>query len=346
MLGNLVTINSIISASMTSAILMMLIYFIRRNDSCFDKINPTVVLVVYLTCMLRMALPFEFDRFTLPISGGPLWRFMNYILLINLIDTSIISIEMKDVIISIWISIAIKKVVHYVNNYLRIHNLLWNCSEELNVERYLVPDKSRFITTKVVSVPYIKTPCCTGVIKRIIAIPKIKYSEQELTQILRHEYEHLSNNDVVIKLVTNVLCCIYWWNPITSYLQRNLNQSLEICCDMRVIKKYSKDNKIDYLETILHEYKRNLGDDYEDKMLFAMANGDEIDILERFKAISSENNKKSLASQILIIIVTIGIIVFSYNYVVQAYYEPPENLFEIKEENLLYYEESGIKIRR
>ena len=382
MLENLVTINSIISATMTSTILMMLILLIRKKDRCFEKINPTVVLMVYLTCVFRMALPFEFDGVTLPISGGLFWRFVHDILLITLIDTSLIRVKIIDAIVVIWLLIAIIKIAHYINNYVRIHHLLWNYSEKLDVEGYLVPDNSRFITIKLVSAPYIETPCCTGMFKRIIVIPKIKYSEQELTQILRHEYEHLSNNDVVIKFVANILCCIYWWNPIAFYLQRNLNQSLEICCDMRVIKNYSKDNKIDYLETILQEYKRNMDGDYEENMLFAMADGQENEILERFRAISSENNKKSLVSQMLIIIATIVITVFSYSYVVQACYEPTEidmsgnvsfdchnsyvrkandgkyylcykeslfntglDLYEVKEDNLWYYEECGIKIK-
>ncbi len=54
----------------------------------------------------------------------------------------------------------------------------------------------------------------------------------ELRYVLLHEYTHFLNHDTVVKLLVTLFCIIFWWNPVVYLLQKDLEQNLEIKCDL------------------------------------------------------------------------------------------------------------------
>lgn len=384
MLTRVITLNSILIATLTSMIMMLVLLFIRKKDKYFDKINPKIFLAIYSLCLIRMIMPIEFDGYTWPISGGIIWRLAHDLLTYQVLCFGLFKIDALDIIFIIWVVVATAKIHKYIKNYRQVHRLFWNYPSDKDVRKFISLNNTRFIKTKVITVPYIDSPCCIGIFKRVIVLPDIYYTKNEFIQILRHENEHLVNNDVLAKIIVNILCRIYWWNPIAFFLQANFNQSMEICCDMRVINSYSEDSKIEYLETILREYKRNINKSFASEMMLAMADGDADELYERFRVISSKREKKSLRNHVILGLIIIMIYILSYSFVIQACYEPSEidinaseqhsfdahnsyiknssngkyyiyykdsiidktvPLYEIKESELDFYEEIGIKIK-
>lgn len=97
-------------------------------------------------------------------------------------------------------------------------------------------------------VPGCKTPMGIGVFKKRILLPRQDYTEQELRYILLHEETHFAHHDQLIKMLMQILCCIFWWNPFVYLLQKAVSQMLEIRCDREVAQSA---DKAEYMEVLL-----------------------------------------------------------------------------------------------
>lgn len=75
-----------------------------------------------------------------------------------------------------------------------------------------------------------------GVLHKRIILPDRDYTETELRYVLLHEYTHFLNHDTVVKLLVTLFCMIFWWNPVVYLLQKDLEQTLEIKCDLSVAR--------------------------------------------------------------------------------------------------------------
>lgn len=95
-----------------------------------------------------------------------------------------------------------------------------------------------------------------GVLHKRIILPDRDYTETELRYVLLHEYTHFLNHDTVVKLLVTLFCMIFWWNPIVYLLQKDLEQTLEIKCDLSVARTLDEQERAAYLRTILSLMKQ------------------------------------------------------------------------------------------
>lgn len=59
------------------------------------------------------------------------------------------------------------------------------------------------------------------------------------------------------KILINIICAIYWWNPVVYLLRKDINQSIEIRCDGVVVGGKNKISRSNYLAVMLEEFKDN-----------------------------------------------------------------------------------------
>ena len=76
-------------------------------------------------------------------------------------------------------------------------------------------------------------------------------SDTELYNILLHEWTHYIHKDIWIKFLLKLLCIIYWWNPFLYLLKHDIDDTLEIKCDLSITTKMTEKEKTEYLESIL-----------------------------------------------------------------------------------------------
>ena len=74
-----------------------------------------------------------------------------------------------------------------------------------------------------------------GVIRPIIFLQK-DYANGELYWILKHEMTHIARKDLLIKMLLEFACCLYWFNPLIYVLTQKLGFVCEASCDERVLK--------------------------------------------------------------------------------------------------------------
>ena len=100
-------------------------------------------------------------------------------------------------------------------------------------------------------IPSIETPAIAGLIHPIIILPKTEYSNQQLQFILEHELQHYFHHDLWLKFFCEIMVCLYWWNPLSYIIRKQLKNVLEYDNDMQITKEMSAHQQLDYANTLL-----------------------------------------------------------------------------------------------
>lgn len=96
----------------------------------------------------------------------------------------------------------------------------------------------------------IDTAFVLGIFKPVIYIPYGLDGEQ-LKCIIKHEQSHIKRRDHLIKPISYILLCVYWFNPIIWLAYIMFCHDIELACDERVIREIGYDKKKLYTQTIL-----------------------------------------------------------------------------------------------
>ena len=190
------------------------------------------------------------------------------------------------------------------------------------------------------------TPCGIGLLKRQILLPSQEYTEEELFHILRHELQHFQTHDLLVKWMIRVFQCLFWWNPLVYLLGKDMDQVLEIKCDLAVVKNYNRKETAAYMRIIKNQLKRAM--EMQETVPvgsaslignFAMSN-----VEERFSYIVASlkpTERKELPKPVFAVLFVVLIIV-SYSFVLQSSYEAPE--LDENGEKIQYMQEGEIKL--
>ncbi len=94
------------------------------------------------------------------------------------------------------------------------------------------------------------TPFVMGAIRPKIYLP-LSISETEKHYILLHEQTHIRRFDPLIKLVSFLVLCVHWFNPLVWLAFFLSGRDMEMSCDETVIKKLGSDIKKEYSFSLL-----------------------------------------------------------------------------------------------
>ena len=80
-----------------------------------------------------------------------------------------------------------------------------------------------------------------------VYVNKLKHSEDELKEIIRHESVHVLQNHTIDVLVSEFICILNWYNPFAWLIKRTIKQNLEFLADDGVIKTGADKKSYQYL---------------------------------------------------------------------------------------------------
>ena len=124
------------------------------------------------------------------------------------------------------------------------NDLLNFCSEKLGLKR----------SVKIFSSDRIDTPFVHGLINPRIMLPSrliIESSEQDLKYIIMHELVHIKRFDYIIKLISMLVLCIYWFNPVIWLCYILSQKDMEMSCDDKVITVFEEDIRKEYASVLI-----------------------------------------------------------------------------------------------
>lgn len=178
----------------------------------------------------------------------------------------------------------------------------------------------------------VKTPLVTGFLRPIILFPLYPYSRQDYHNAMRHELTHWKNRDIWLLLLAELLRDVFWWNPLAYLLKSYLGQTLEIRCDLTLSAEMELEERFDYVET-LKKTVRFAGDKSADTFppfTIAELTSKEKNLLQRVDLLVDyeRHPKRERRVKIITSILLTALMVFSYSFVVQPYYDPPREEIE------------------
>lgn len=90
------------------------------------------------------------------------------------------------------------------------------------------------------------TPLLSGLFRPKIYLPSEQFTQRELELLLEHELCHYRRKDLWYQQLLQIVCIVYWWNPMLWVMKKQAQKELEFLCDEMVTKEKRKDERMQY----------------------------------------------------------------------------------------------------
>ncbi|MCI9116242.1 MAG: M56 family metallopeptidase [Acutalibacter sp.] len=349
-----VSFFSVCMGILFSSFFIVAVHLLRNNKAFLKGFGVITVLVLHVLSLCRMLLPADFP-FTEPIRVEKIYNDIYLFLAESCGSIAGREFSILDILLWIWFFVSGVCLVHWMFSYCRDMHHFGRFRNNRNllgeeVLKVVQKETGRKMKIHLMVYPTLDGPKSIGLFKRIILLPAKDYSNEELFSVLVHEYAHFLNHDLWIKFLAKLFQCLFWWNPLIILLQHDLSQILEIKCDFTVRQVFSKFKKTAYMQTLIRVYedeskpKENTHKGIIARILsffsLKLFHGkfknlwrpfwkrekppEKTEIYERFDMLSNPGKPVTLFTQVLFYILCAIVIVWSYSFVFQPFYEPPK----------------------
>lgn len=344
-----ITLFSFVTAVLLSSLLIVALYLSRKSVKTIRMLNFGYLACLYLFCLGRLFFSVELP-FAAVICAPSL---MNPLHDVNEANLPMMegSFLVSDLLLLVWAVGSILLFAQFLIRYHRGKRDIDRLPKQENQVLQKILDElqrgnKRRIPIQVLCCSGLSTPCGIGLLRRQILLPSQEYTEEELFHILRHELQHFQTHDLLVKWMIRVFQCLFWWNPFVYLLGKDMDQVLEIKCDLSVVKNYSRQETLAYMRTIKSQLEQAI---HTEKIVpvasaslvgnFAMSN-----VEERFLYLAESlkpNQRKELPKPAFAVLF-VALIMASYSFVLQSSYEVPE--LDEQGNKIQYMQEDEIKL--
>lgn len=94
----------------------------------------------------------------------------------------------------------------------------------------------------------LRSPCLYGTVRPAIYLPEqiARMSEDEVEQMILHEYVHYRHGDHIWSFLRVILLSVYWFHPLVWLAVSVSRKDAELFCDESVIRRLGEDARISY----------------------------------------------------------------------------------------------------
>ena len=239
-------------------------------------------------------------------------------------------INVVNIFVCVWIIVAVWLIARYFYDYIIKFRPIMNWLNSYERDEYaeslladIIGSNGKFCVFRN---GCLNTAVATA-FRPYIILPKVEFTDDELRVILLHEWKHIQDKDYLIGIIVNVICFVFWWNPLVYILRKNFRFAQELKCDQFAVAK-KKDFK-HYLKGLLLLERPNKTDaQIENVMVNTFISGDDglSDRLEVL-AMQGESRSKRMLSNVCYSAVIISLFVASYMFtILPAFRESPYEL--------------------
>lgn len=95
------------------------------------------------------------------------------------------------------------------------------------------------------------SPVLHGLLRPVILLPDMSYSEMEYRYIFQHELSHYKHGDILLKYVFTLCQGVYWFHPMVHWMCRRAFWQMEFLCDEAVVRGKETEEKRAYSMVLL-----------------------------------------------------------------------------------------------
>ncbi len=344
-----VTPFSVITSILLCNVFFIIIALLRRRNSFIINFSLIPLILLIVSGIFRLIYFVEFSN-AIVIESNKIFPAIMDIFNKQLFTVyNDISIHIHDLLIAVWFIGGIYNLLKYVHQSISLYHSVNAISGTHDIRIVSIMDEIIAKSYKNTKVKIIKSreitvPMIAGYFKPVICLPDITFSDDELKNILIHEWTHYLNKDAWAKFSMYFLCSVFWWNPFVHLLRRELDHILEIQCDLSITSQMDEQRRISYLESILKVIReaRNITVLHTTPMNCAalVSTNNTQKIEQRFNLVLEYNSSSKKQHKFHILLMCSMILLTflaSYKLVIQPVYSAPaqsqEEIFDINPEN-------------
>lgn len=323
-----ITVFSLFTSFLWLNIFMLITIFASKRNALVKHFSLRGMLFLSLLCIVRIFAPQEFP-FVININSTKVMPFIcdlwtdvfysfygipfsikNIFLFVSLLGSFILAVRLLNGCIGF--CRIVRRLENVTDN--KIINVFNNARHTLNINKNI----------RLVYCAPIPSPVLVGLIHPVIILSDMVFSDEELNGILIHEMAHYKYKHVIFLFFVNLLCIIFWWNPVVWKFKKEVGKLLEFHADKKVCQFLNKEQQKSYLGAILKVTERTPNNTQSAECSVCLAEKDGGNaIMQRFKMIlDGSYTYKNLKSNVIFAIGSTALVLFSYLFVIQPSYEP------------------------
>lgn len=330
------SVTTVLMAVLTSNLIIIAIAICFRSNKILLSVGYKLLAVFLIFTLIRFAFPFEIEKmFDLGIARNiVIPEFLSIILTyfrMPFVKPFGFEIALWTLFEVIWVVGIVYQVVRYLHELYKYEYFVacW-CEDITEEEPYRSclsqacgDRKNRF---QILKLPGIPSPCLYGILRPRILIPtEMKITDKDLYYVLRHEVSHHYHHDLVIKRIVSILCMLYWWNPVCSVFQKQVDKLLEIRIDDSLVQNDPKVS-LEYLSALVHIVENMDGSiKSPNNFIVSLSQKNTSALAQRFEMVC---NKKPRAN----ILLSMGLLALIIVMYIGSYLVTFENRYFIKNE--------------
>ncbi|HEY5774102.1 MAG TPA: M56 family metallopeptidase [Chitinophagaceae bacterium] len=110
-----------------------------------------------------------------------------------------------------------------------------------------IRNRSKLISTDGIKIYQVDESIIPFSFGKSVFINSNLHTEDELREIVRHEFVHVRQNHTIDIIWAELLCIINWYNPFAWLLKRSIRQNLEFIADSKVVENGIDKKQYQYL---------------------------------------------------------------------------------------------------
>lgn len=333
-----VSLYSLLMAILWSSTFILLLFAVRRVTNLIVRFGMLPMVALFLGCIIRIAFPWDIHGFTEPIVSTRVYAAVNTLLYQPLLPESASGPVLTPIwiLLGVWIAGTAVYLFHDTRQYLKdLHqaHIRDDCEDEAILSQAQeIADQLNIKHFHLLQDPGVRIPYVCGFLYPRVFLPVGNYTEKEYEYSLLHEFNHWKNRDMIVRALALLFCDVFWWNPCSYLLLKDMNHTLEMRCDASVVGDKSAAVRTEYVETLFSMVEKAVLSDQEKKKrrvrMTSQLSGEEFD-KKRFEqrvtmAIQYKTSRKRDRLVIIFMTALLAVLLtFSYRYIIQPGYEVP-----------------------
>lgn len=311
------TFLSLINMTIFGSILIFIIYLLINNNKILLRFGTKLLCVGIFFIVIRFFLPFELP-FTKTVI---ITRYLPDIYAFLLQDLFFIGnrgISLQTIFYLIWGTGSIFLLIHSAYIYFKLKRIISGYTAVYDTVILQLADELFSAYHKrnhfhIVKTSQITTPMVFGLKETYIILPAIDLSKEEWRFILSHEITHFYQGHLYYKVICQILCNLYWWNPFVYLLKRLLNNLLEMTVDAEVTKVLPVSERLDYLQCLLKISRLEITSSRDVYAMFTFSNHNSTLIARRSHLLLNtlDFNEKNLFLPLFMVVIAYSVFFLS-----------------------------------
>lgn len=321
-----ITFLSILNTAVWSSVLLAALHRLRGKSWFRDGAGSPLLPMLYALLMARAFLPLDFSR-ALVIPVRRIFPDIYYFLWSPRGYAGAHPISVLTALLGIWLTVFGLLLAQYGCIYARTIRSIRKYARPAEERAQamlagIMRENGRQIRLALLEMPRNVSPYGIGAFRKRIVLPERPYTDRELRCVLTHEYMHFVHHDFWLKQAAMLCSMLFWWIPAIRLLKADMEEALEIQCDLAAVRRMDWAERYFYLQTELQELKH-----VEAPLPYASthlsANREAETIRKRFRAVMGLDAQPPRSVRALVLGIFALLIFVSYATIVQPDSPPP-----------------------